>query len=137
MGFQIVSKRKEELCNFVEDGLLVGDSEFKLIYRPFGSLYIVFCVDNGESELAILDAIQVFVAILDNCFKNVCELDIIFNINKVHFILNEMVMGGMVMETNVKEIMLRIEEQEQLEIDESGAVELMRRVSKSTCLSPY
>ena len=39
-------------------------------------------------------------------------------ISKVHFILNELVMGGMVLETNMTEIMLRIEEQNKLEKEE-------------------
>lgn len=35
--------------------------------------------------------------VLDRCFENVCELDLIFHMDKVHFILNEMIMGGMVL----------------------------------------
>jgi AP-3 complex subunit sigma len=38
----------------------------------------------------------------------------------VHHILNELVMGGMVLETNMTEIMLRIEEQNKLEKEEVG-----------------
>ena len=37
---------------------------------------------------------------------------------QVHFILNELVMGGMVLETNMSEIMLRIEEQNKIEKEE-------------------
>jgi hypothetical protein len=48
-------------------------------YRHYATLYFVFAVDHSESQLGILDLIQVFVESLDNCFKNVCELDIIFN----------------------------------------------------------
>ena len=40
-----------------------------------------------------------------------------FNL-QVHFILNELVMGGMVLETNMTEIMLRIEEQNKIEKEE-------------------
>ena len=31
---------------------------------------------------------------LDKCFENVCELDLVFHVDKVHNILAEMVMGG-------------------------------------------
>ena len=37
---------------------------------------------------------------------------------QVHWILNELVMGGMVLETNMSEIMLRIEEQNKIEKEE-------------------
>jgi AP-3 complex subunit sigma len=60
-----------------------------LIYRHYATLYFVFCVDSSESELGILDLIQVFVETLDRCFENVCELDLIFHVDKVHlFILS-------------------------------------------------
>ena len=40
------------------------------------------------------------------------------NKSQVHWILNELVMGGMVLETNMSEIMLRIEEQNKIEKEE-------------------
>uniref|UniRef100_A0A8C2L057 Adaptor related protein complex 3 subunit sigma 1 n=1 Tax=Cyprinus carpio TaxID=7962 RepID=A0A8C2L057_CYPCA len=85
--FHLVSKRDENICNFLEGGLLIGGSENKLIYRHYATLYFVFCVDSSESELGILDLIQVFVETLDKCFENVCELDLIFHMDKVHNIL--------------------------------------------------
>ena len=36
-----------------------GGSDYKLIYRHYATLYFVFCVDSSESELGILDLIQV------------------------------------------------------------------------------
>lgn len=41
---------------------LIGGSDYKLIYRHYATLYFVFCVDSSESELGILDLIQVCVA---------------------------------------------------------------------------
>lgn len=37
---------------------------------------------------------------------------------QVHFILNELVMGGMVLETNMLEILTRIQEQDKIEKQE-------------------
>ena len=37
----------------------LGGGEFRLIYRHYATLYFVFCVDHSESELGILDLIQV------------------------------------------------------------------------------
>ncbi|VIO95356.1 adaptin or adaptin-related protein protein 8, putative [Brugia malayi] len=118
--FQLVSKRDDNVCNFLEGGSLIGGSDYKLIYRHYATLYFVFCVDSSESELGILDLIQVFVETLDRCFENVCELDLIFHVDKVHHILDELVMGGMVLETNMTEILLRIQEQEKIEKEEAG-----------------
>ena len=69
--------------NFLSCFSLIGGPDYKLIYRHYATLYFVFCVDSSESELGILDLIQVFVETLDKCFENVCELDLIFHMDKV------------------------------------------------------
>uniref|UniRef100_A0A6Q2ZBL4 AP complex mu/sigma subunit domain-containing protein n=1 Tax=Esox lucius TaxID=8010 RepID=A0A6Q2ZBL4_ESOLU len=125
--FHLVSKRDDNVCNFLEGGSLIGGSDYKLIYRHYATLYFVFCVDSSESELGILDLIQViiffilvFVETLDKCFENVCELDLIFHMDKVHYILQEVVMGGMVLETNMNEIVGQVELQNRMEKSEGG-----------------
>ncbi|NXF50571.1 AP3S2 protein, partial [Oceanites oceanicus] len=134
--FHLVLKRDDHICNFLECGSvpscpealhlssclrsLFGGSDYKLIYRHYATLYFVFCVDSSESELGILDLIQVFVETLDKCFENVCELDLIFHMDKVHHILQEIVIGGMVLETNMNEIVVQVEAQSKLEKAEGG-----------------
>jgi len=71
-------------------------------------------VDAQESDLGILDLIQVFVEALDKCFENVCELDLIFHSDRVHYVLDEIVMGGMVLETNIHTILQAINDQGKL-----------------------
>ena len=46
---------------------------------------------------------------LDQRFENVCELDLIFHIEKVHHIIDEICMGGMVLETNMQEILKHVD----------------------------
>ncbi|KJE92829.1 AP-3 complex subunit sigma-1 [Capsaspora owczarzaki ATCC 30864] len=127
--FFLVSKRSDNVCNFLEGGTLIGGSDSKLIYRHYATLYFVFCVDSSESELGILDLIQVFVETLDKCFENVCELDLIFHVDKVHYILDEIVMGGMVLETNMTEILGAIDSQSKLEKQEAGLMVQARRAT--------
>jgi AP-4 complex subunit sigma-1 len=47
-----------------------------------------------------LEFIHNLVETLDKYFSNVCELDIMFNIEKAHFIIDEMIMNGQIIETN-------------------------------------
>lgn len=120
--FQLISKR-EDMCNFLElpsSFLMNAASDCKLIYRHYATLYFVFCCDESESELGILDLIQVFVETLDRSFSNVCELDLIFNSDVIHFIVNEIVQSGMVVQTNMNEILARVEEQNKISKAESG-----------------
>lgn len=118
--FQLVSKREDNVCNFLEGGSLIGGSDYKLIYRHYATLYFVFCVDSSESELGILDLIQVFVETLDKCFENVCELDLIFHADAAHQVLDELVMGGMVLQTNMADILCRLQEQNKMQKAEAG-----------------
>jgi len=57
----------------------------------------------------------VFVETLDKCFENVCELDLIFHSDKVHYVLDEIVMGGMVLETNISSIVTALSDMTDLE----------------------
>lgn len=60
---------------------MIGGKDVRVIYRHYATLYFVFVVDEAESELGILDLIQVFVESLDKCFENVCELDLVRHIS--------------------------------------------------------
>ena len=59
-----------------------------IIGIPDATLYFVFACTNRESDLGILDLIQVFVEALDRSFENVCELDLIFHSDKCHYVLD-------------------------------------------------
>ncbi len=50
--------------------------------------------------MAFLELIHNLVETLDKYFENVCELDIMFNIEKAHFIVQEFILNGCVTETN-------------------------------------
>ncbi len=56
--------------------------------------------DESENELAYLEFIHSLVETLDRYFENVCELDIMFNIEKAHYILDEMISNGYILEMN-------------------------------------
>ena len=92
--------RSEMQCSFLEHRGL------KVIYRRYASLYFVVGVDDQENELAIYEFIHCVVETLDRHFGNVCELDIMFHLEKAHYILGEMMMSGAILETN-KSIVLQ------------------------------
>lgn len=87
-------QRKDTECNFVEH------LQYKLVYRRYASLFFIVGVDNEENELAVLEFIHCVVETFDKYFENVCELDVMFNVEKAHFIVEEMMANGAVVETN-------------------------------------
>ncbi|KAH9004308.1 Adaptor protein complex sigma subunit [Lactarius hatsudake] len=109
--YSLISIRSPGSCNFLEapelDELLGREDDnekLRVVYRSYATLHFVFVVDSSESELGILDLIQVFVEALDRAFENVCELDLVFHFDEVHHILAEIIQGGLVLETNLDEI---------------------------------
>lgn len=62
---------------------------YKLVYRRYAGLYFTIAVDVNDNELAYLETIHLFVELLDRYFGNVCELDIVFNFNKVSILFSE------------------------------------------------
>lgn len=84
--------------------------DIRVIYRHYATLYFVFIADEQESELGILDLIQVFVESLDRCLQNVCELDLVFGWQMMQTVLGEIIQGGMVVETNINKIVAAVEE---------------------------
>jgi len=116
--YSLVSTRPPGLCNFLDAPELEqflgfkgdADERWQVVYRSYATLHFVFVVDGAESELGILDLIQVFVESLDRAFENVCELDLVFHFDEVHHILAEIIQGGLVLETNVDEIDLSVQE---------------------------
>ncbi len=110
--FQQVQQRPDTFCNYLTGTVPEWGDSTRIIYRSYATLFFVFAVDQQESDLGILDLIQVFVEALDKCFENVCELDLIFHSDKVNYILDEIVMAGMVLETNISTILSTIGDQD-------------------------
>ena len=138
--FLSVSRRGDRLCNFLavawDDGAtrpsssasssagVEGDRWIqgtRLVYRHYATLYFIFVCEETESELGILDLIQVFVETLDRCFDSVCELDLIFHADKVHHVLDEIIQGGLVLETNMMSVLRAVEDMDRLERVTSAA----------------
>ena len=87
--------RTETQCSFFEY------RGYKVVYRRYASLFFIVGVGGDEeNELGILEFIHALVETLDKYFESVCELDIMFNLEKAHFIVEEMFSNGCITETN-------------------------------------
>ena len=75
----------------------------------YASLYFAAGIEKEDNELIVLDVIHHFVEILDRYFGNVCELDLIFNFHQAYFILEELVIGGHIMESSKKQVLKMIQ----------------------------
>ncbi|XP_060117421.1 AP-4 complex subunit sigma-1 isoform X2 [Heteronotia binoei] len=87
--------RSKEQCSFIEY------KDFKLVYRQYAALFIVVGINETENEMAVYELIHNFVEVLDKYFSRV----IMFKLDRVHIILDEMVLNGCIVETNKTRIL--------------------------------
>ncbi|CDR94565.1 clathrin assembly protein small subunit, putative [Babesia bigemina] len=104
----LVVNRNSKQCNFIEW------RDDKLVFRRYASLYFVVCVDRDDNDLLMLEIIQHYVELLDRYFSNVCELDLVFNVNKAYYLLDEILMDGELYECSKKAVIRSVAAQDAL-----------------------
>ena len=107
--------RTEFQCSFLEY------RGYKVIYRRYASLFFIVGTvanpyinsdgssssskENNENELGLLEFIHTLVETMDKWAGSICELDIMYHLEQVHFLLDEMVMNGFIVETNKSNVL--------------------------------
>jgi len=104
----MVIGRSSKLTHFLEW------KEYKIVFKRYASLYFVACIEKEDNELIVLDVIHHFVEVLDKYFGNVCELDLIFNFHQAYFILEEMIVGGHIIESSKKWVLKMVANNDKL-----------------------
>merc|ERR1719223_108450 len=112
-----VLPRQPKMCNIIEKG------DYKFVYRRYASLYFVVGVPLHVNELLVLEQIHLFVEALYGYFNSVCELDLVFSLHKSLSLLFEMFVGGMLCESNKRDVLKSIVEAEGLVEEMSKAGE--------------
>lgn len=105
---RLVVSRDPKHTNFVEF------RNYKVVYRRYAGLFFSLCVDLNDNELTHLESIHLFVEMLDHFFANVCELDLVFNFQKVYLLVDEFILGGEIQDSSKRAIMERLAELERL-----------------------
>jgi AP-4 complex subunit sigma-1 len=109
--------RSEMQCSFLEY------RGYKVIYRRYASLFfivgtkpdsivippaanvddakpvVITPTENQENELALLEFIHNLVETMDKWAGSICELDIMYSLESVHFLVDEMILNGFIVET--------------------------------------
>ncbi|RCK62554.1 AP-1 complex subunit sigma-1 [Candida viswanathii] len=105
----IILSRRAKMCNVLEY------KDMKIIYRRYASLFFVIGVNSDDNELIGLEIIHRFVEQMDKLYGNVCELDIIFGFDKAYHVLDELLIDGYLQESSKKEVLKRVNQQDELE----------------------
>ncbi|OBZ90069.1 AP-4 complex subunit sigma-1 [Choanephora cucurbitarum] len=79
--------------------------DHKIVYRIYASLCFIIGCDSEDNEFAMLELIQLCVECLDQSFEKVTELDFVFSLEKIHMIMDEIIVKGLVTETNQQRVL--------------------------------
>jgi AP-2 complex subunit sigma-1 len=110
---RLLAYRNEEATNFL--GFSLDKVTVKLVFRRYAGLLFTLCIDSFDNELGALESIHFMVEVLDAYFKNVCELDIVFNFAKMYTIVDELYLAGEIQEISKDVILARLREAEKLD----------------------
>jgi len=100
--------RSELQCSFLEY------RGYKVVYRRYASLFFIVGTkpdpsipdsENTENELGMLEFIHSLVETMDKWAGSICELDIMYQLEEVHFLVDEMIQNGFIVETNKTNIL--------------------------------
>lgn len=101
--FENLKDWEQEDCNIIEDLDFITEGH-KVIYRKYSTLFFIFIIDEGESELATIDLIQNVVNLFEKNFAEISEYEFVFNPDKAAKIIDEVVTDGFVTEINLVEL---------------------------------
>lgn len=82
--------------NFLED----DESSRSLVYRWFGACIVMTAADATDNLLQIYDFLSLYMTALTGYFPALSRHTIIQNPAKLHMVLQEMVIGGVIVETS-------------------------------------
>lgn len=78
-----------------------------MIYRRYASLIFIVGskpdigeAENTENKFEILEFIHALLECMDKWAGSICELDIMYQLEEVYFLVDEMVQNGYLIETN-------------------------------------
>ena len=94
----------------IKESNIIEYKNYKIVYKKYASLYFMFGIDTDDNELASLELIHLFVETLDKYFGSVCELDVVYNFYKVYSVLDELLVGGEIVETSKLNILKKLRE---------------------------
>jgi AP-1 complex subunit sigma 1/2 len=115
---QLAVSRPTKASNVVETESAAG--KLKLVCKKYASLFFVVAISSDENELLVLEKIHHFVEVLDKYFRNVCELDLIYNFHRAYMLLDEVILAGELLESSKKAALKYMQLQESL-LEEGSA----------------
>lgn len=90
-------------CHFLEEG------DHSLVFRWFGPCLFIVAADHSENELMLYEFLSLYVNALHRYFGKFSERHVLFNIDRLHMVLEEMIVDGELCESSVRNALIPIQ----------------------------
>ncbi|EEA08055.1 clathrin adaptor complex small chain family protein [Cryptosporidium muris RN66] len=80
----------------------------KIVYKRFSNIYIIVGIDNNDNYLFASCLIQLIAEITQKRLQRISEIDIVYQSKRFSAIIDEIVMGGEVIDTSIPNILKRL-----------------------------
>ncbi|XP_045613464.1 AP-4 complex subunit sigma-1 isoform X1 [Procambarus clarkii] len=90
---------EKDACHFLEDG------DHTLIFRWFGPCLFIVAADHAENEMMVYEFLSLYVDALHRYFGKFSERHVLLNIDRLHMVLEEMVVGGELVESSIRNVL--------------------------------
>ena len=88
------------LCKIVFQINFIEDGDRTIVYRSFGPCLAITNVDSSDNLLQAYEFLNLYITTLSQYFPNLSYQVILQNPYKLHVVLEEMVIGGHIVETS-------------------------------------
>lgn len=89
----------KDACHFL------GEGDHTLVFRWFGPCLFIVAADDTENELMVYEFLSLYVSALHRYFGKFSERHVLFNVDRLHMVLEEMVVGGEIVESSIRNVL--------------------------------
>lgn len=79
--------------------------DYTVVFRKFSNVVFIAGITQDENELAVMGLFRHICETLNKYLGGLTEIHFVFNLDKVHMVLDEMIMNGHIAETSQARIL--------------------------------
>ncbi|XP_045180012.1 AP-4 complex subunit sigma-1-like isoform X3 [Mercenaria mercenaria] len=88
-----------------DQSTILDYEDYTVVFQKFSNTVFIAGITQDENELAILGLFRHICETLNKYLGSLTELHFIFNLDKVHMVLDEMILNGYIAETSQARIL--------------------------------
>lgn len=104
---QLLQREVVRLClaTSKDQSSILDYEDYTLVFQKFGNIVFIAGISPEENELAVMELFRHICETLQKYLGNLTEQHFVFNLDKIHMVLDEMIQNGYIAETSQARIL--------------------------------